>query len=223
MRVICNWKYFPYSDSMLTKASRVIQVMWYYLFGIVFGIIALALAINLLVTQSTKSNIYLPQHIPYDVDAVVVLWASVAWMKLSPILQDRVETAIQLYQAKKTKRIIISWYNSEKYYKEVDAMLNYLKNRSIPEQDIIIDQSWVNTFNSIRNIHDSWFKKVGIITQNFHLPRALFLAKWVGVDAVGISSDRAVYNDIEIYEKRELLAQIKAIFEIIWFYILPSQ
>lgn len=160
------------------------------------------------------------EDITTQLDAVVILWASVQWLQLSPILQDRVETWIQMYQRGKAKKIIISGDNGKKYYNEVDAMFAYLRNRKIPADDIIIDTNWFNTFLSISNIkQDSTITKIGIVTQEFHLPRALFIAQWIWFDTIGIISDRASYLNSEAFEQRESFARIKAFFQVIWWHI----
>lgn len=207
----------------MIRLSRFIQYISGALLGVIVLGIMLSMAINAIVLVSTQKKIVKLHNIQEPLDAVVVLGASVVWLQLSPILQDRVETAIRLYQEGKTKKIVISGDNGKKYYNEVDAMENYLRNRWIPTTDIIADKKWFNTFESIYNIwtitNSHNLEKIGVVTQDFHLPRALFIATSLGIDAVGISSDRASYNKKEVYEKREFLARIKSVFDIIQFHI----
>lgn len=177
--------------------------------------------INYAIVSWTRKDIGQVEDIESAVDAVLILWASVQWLQLSPILQDRVETWIQMYQRKKAKKIIISWDNGKQYYNEVDAMFAYVRNRGVPIEDIIVDVEWYNTFDSI--VHVTKFPSIttlGIVTQNFHLPRALFIAQWIWLHSIGIVSDRASYLNSDNYELRESFARIKAFFQVIWWYVI---
>ncbi len=188
---------------------------------IIIGIIFF-IGINATIIFWTRSSIVQVQDIEKPLDAVLVLGASVQWLQLSPILQDRVETAIQLYQLRKTKKIIISWDNTKKYYNEVDAMYKYLINRGIPSSAIITDIYWESTYKSIIHLRAMWYTKydtIWIVTQKFHLPRATFIAQFIWLKTLGISSDRASYTNDEKYELRESFARVKAMFEALWYYV----
>lgn len=125
-----------------------------------------------------------------------------------------------MYQRGKAKKIIISWDNGKRYYNEVDAMYAYMRNRWVPPEDIITDSNWLNTYLSIANTKQLIdIKTLGIVTQEFHLPRAIFIAQWIGIDAVGIVSDRASYNNSDKFETREMFARIKAFFQVVWWHI----
>lgn len=222
-KYICKLLGVYYSKSMIIKASHIIKKTWLALMILIALSIVAFLAINFIIIQSTKNDIIQIQRITTPLDITIVLGASVEWLQLSPILQDRIETAIELYQAKKTKKIFISWDNGKKYYNEVDAMHNYLRNRGIPEADIITDTGWFTTYQSINNfkkvLNKNHFSDIWIITQAFHLPRAIFIAKALWIEAIGIPSDRAVYKEETTYQKRESLARIKSIFDIIMHYV----
>lgn len=192
------------------------HLIWVRLFDVLTLFTLFFIGINLAIMYGTRSSIVQVENISAPLDAVVVLWASVQWLQLSPILQDRVETAIQMYQRGKTKKIIISWDNGKKYYNEVDAMYTYLLNRGIPVKDIIIDELGYNTYRSITHVESyENIKTIGIVTQNFHLPRALFIAQWIWLNSVWIVSDRASYFNTQKYELRESFARIKGFFQVI--------
>lgn len=186
---------------------------------IILGIIFF-FGMNYAIVSGTRKDIAPVEDITGTVDAVLILGASVQWLQLSPILQDRVETGIQMYQRKKAKKVIISWDNWKKYYNEVDAMFAYVRNRGVPVEDIIVDVQWYNTFDSIAHVTNiPNITTLGIVTQNFHLPRSLFIAQWIGLHSIGIVSDRASYINSDKYEVRESFARIKAFFQVIWRYI----
>lgn len=203
-----------------TKITKILRKIGIRMIDLVILWILFFFGINYAIVSGTRKDIVPVEDISGTLDAVLVLWASVQWLQLSPILQDRVETGIQMYQRKKAKKIIISWDNWKKYYNEVDAMFAYVRNRWVPVEDIIVDVQWFNTFESIvhvtniPNITTLW-----IVTQNFHLPRSLFIAQWIGLHSIGIVSDRASYINSDKYETRESFARIKAFFQVLWRYI----
>lgn len=109
-------------------------------------------------------------------------------------------------------------------------MYRYLRNRGIPADAIITDIYGTSTFASIVHTKEIMGalgetdiiannQQIGVITQNFHLPRALFIAQAIGLDTVGISSDRASYAETKTYITRERFATIKAFLSIIRYYI----
>lgn len=136
------------------------------------------IGINASIIFGTRKDIHQVEDIKTPLTAILVLGASVQGLQLSPVLQDRIETAIQTYNAGKSHKIIISGDNGKKYYNEVDAMYTYLRNRSVPADDIIIDRAGYDTFASISNLaHQNTTRSIGIVTQYFHLPRSLFIAQ----------------------------------------------
>ena len=141
-------------------------------------------------------------------NVALVLGAAAYPNGLSDVLQDRVDSAIELYTAKKVTKIIMTGAPNE-----VDGMTKYAISKGIKTDDIIKDPKGLNTFSSIENAKD--MTKMIIVTQNFHLPRAIFIAKHFGIDAIGFSADKHTYTKIFDFKKRELLATSKAILDIL--------
>ena len=211
----------PMNQKNMRKVTKILKNIGIRLLDLIILWILFFFGINYAIVSGTRKDIAPVEDITSTVDAVLVLWASVQWLQLSPILQDRVETGIQMYQRKKAKKIIISWDNGKKYYNEVDAMFAYIRNRGIPVEDIIVDVEWYNTFDSIAHVtRIPSITTLWIVTQNFHLPRSLFIAQWIGLDSIGIVSDRASYINSDKYETRESFARIKAFFQVLWWYII---
>lgn len=205
---------------MIQRIASIIYKIGRLLIDLIIISIIFFIGINATIIFGTHNSIVQVQDIDKPLDAIVVLGASVQWLQLSPILQDRVETAIQLYKSGKTKKIIISGDNTKKYYNEVDAMYRYIINRGIPTSDIITDIYGESTYQSILHVRNMWYTNtIWIVTQNFHLPRAIFIAQFIWLHSIGISSDRASYTDDEKYELRESFARMKALFDVIWYYI----
>lgn len=138
----------------------------------------------------------------------LVLGAAAYGNRLSDILRDRVDTAIELYEAEKISVLVMSGAQNE-----VAAMRNYAIQHNIPEEAVTEDGTGLNTMASVRNIAEL-NRSVIIVTQKYHLPRALFIANTLGIDAVGMTADKQVYLKIFEFKTRELLATSKAILDI---------
>lgn len=111
--------------------------------------------------------------------------------RLSPILADRVEAALALYRAGKVRKLLLSGDNRFLWYNEPGSMAAYLKDRGIPEQDLVLDYAGRRTYDSCyRARHIFGVDKAVLVTQNYHLDRALFTCNSLGIDAVGLASDR---------------------------------
>jgi len=138
----------------------------------------------------------------------LVLGAAAYPSRLSDVLQDRVDTAIELYDAKKISTLMMSGSPEE-----AKAMKKYAIEHQVPENAITEDTAGLNTMASIQNI--AVLKRpIIVVTQRFHLPRALFIANTMDIDAVGMTADKHEYIKILEFKKRELFATSKAILDI---------
>jgi SanA protein len=190
-----------------------------FFIGFIFLIIIFIL-INFYIIQSTKNYIYLnADNIP-DSEAALVLGASVrSDGTLSSILEDRILRALELYNNKKVHVFLLSGDDRSSHYEEVNSMKNYLYKQGIPAEDILLDPAGINTFNSIFRSHNLFLiNNVIIITQEYHLSRALFIARSFGQNAYGYAADLKTYDKIQLYKFREFFARIKAFFEV---YFIP--
>ena len=147
----------------------------------------------------------------FDADAIVVLGAGINWDgSPSAVLKDRLEVAIELYKSGIAPKIIMSGDNSDSTYNEVMAMANYAIAQGVDEDDIFCDHAGVSTYDSMYRVKNVFsVSRCIVVTQEYHLYRALYDARAFDLDARGVASDRSVYEDKESYEKREVLARIK--------------
>ena len=146
----------------------------------------------------------------------LVLGASVTSQKTpSPILQQRLNKAIELYNSGKIKKILLSGDGTDKYYNEVEVMKNYLLARSITEEDIYLDGKGVRTFDSlVRCLNIFKARNIVIVTQRFHLPRALFMAEKLGMHAYGLAADAKDIHSDKFLMLREIFARSLAVIDI---------
>ena len=147
----------------------------------------------------------------------IILGASVhADGKLSPILQDRVETAYQLYLQNKIENFLISGDHRTDDYDEVNAIKNYLLKKGVPSRDIILDHSGFDTYDSMFRAKAVFeIEDAIVITQKFHLPRSLYIAKNLDASYRGFEAAPVAYTSSETIKRREQLANFKAIWELI--------
>lgn len=145
-----------------------------------------------------------PKH-----DTALVLGAAAYPSRLSDMLEDRVQTAIDLYEQDKVDKIVMSGGPEE-----APAMKAYAEEKGVPGDFIVEDPNGLNTLASVKNLTDKT-ESLTIVSQRYHLSRALFIAGSMGIDAVGVAADRQLYLNMEDYRKREFWATGKAILDVV--------
>ena len=126
------------------------------------------------------------------------------------MLEDRLLTAIELYNNKAAPKILVSGDHEYKDYDEVNVMKNYLKENGIPSEDIFMDHAGLSSYDSIYRTKKI-FKadKVIIVTQKYHLYRSLYIAKSIDLNAYGVSATKREYMNQTKRDIREIAARIK--------------
>lgn len=179
---------------------------------VLLAVLAINIHINLLSRKYIYQNI---QDMP-KTEAILVLGASVyADGRLSDMLKDRADTAIEFYQAKKSDKILASGDHGELKYDETNAMKKYLLLKDIPPKDVFLDYAGFDTYDSVYRAKEIYqIKTLAVATQNFHLPRAIYIGKALGLEVYGLGSDTHKYGGIEYNYLREVLANVKAFWDI---------
>ncbi len=138
----------------------------------------------------------------------------------SDALADRLITAATLYLNGTVEKILVSGDNvtDDEYYNEPAAMTTFLITWGIPEEVIMQDFAGARTYDSCLRAKELYdIEEAILITQEFHLPRALFTCNALGIDSIGVIADRQPYLMAEYYNKREWLATYKALLDLyIW-------
>lgn len=181
-----------------------------------FGIlITFIVATNIVFYIGTKSYIYNDaMDAPYAEVALVPGAAILPGNKLSSIFTDRADMAIKLYAAQKVSKIIVSGDNSTLSHDEVDPARLYLTRKGIPDQDIFLDHAGFDTYSSMYRARDIFgVTSLLIASQSFHLPRAVFIARELGMKAYGVRSD--VGHVLLRNYVREVFADEKAVFDLV--------
>src|SRR5665811_16553 len=147
-------------------------------------------------------------------EVAVILGASILTNgHLSPVLRDRVDTAIELYEAKKVDNILVTGDNSTVAYNEVNPVRLYLMEQGIPDKDIFLDHAGFDTYSSLYRARDIFLaSSMTIVTQSFHLPRSVFIARKLGINAYGMNADQGNYKRMNYI--REIFANEKAVMNL---------
>lgn len=133
----------------------------------------------------------------------------------SQVLADRLDTGIELYKSGKVKKLLMTGDHGQVTYDEVNGMRRYAISRGVPEKDIFMDHAGFSTYDSMYRARDIFLvKKAIIITQEFHLPRALYIARNLGLDVDGVLADKRDYAGEGYLYFRELFARTKAVAQL---------
>lgn len=197
---------------MNKKLIKIILIVLIVL--ILIGLIVI-LGINFYVKSSTRVKIIDESKALNleDVDCILVLGAGVRNGKPSPMLKDRLEVAISLYEKGAAGKLLMSGDHGKKDYDEVNLMKNYAINSGIAGEDIFMDHAGFSTYESIyRAKYIFKAQKIIIVTQEYHLYRALYIAKSLGLEAYGVSATLDDYSGQTTRELREILARDKDFF-----------
>ena len=189
-----------------------------YLLIILISLMLLLFSLNIYVTSSTKKQIVNKNDYSKlnDIDCIVVLGAGIWGNKPSPLLQDRLDTAISLYENNVSSKIIMTGDHGRKNYDEVNIMKDYAIKKGIKSENIFMDHAGFSTYESIYRTKEIFkAKNVVIVTQKYHLYRALYIANKLGLEAYGVNSDPRRYSGASYRELREVLARNKDFFKCI--------
>ncbi len=146
-----------------------------------------------------------------DVDCIIVLGCFVETDGTPcDMLRDRLTRGIELYKNGAAPKIIMSGDHGTVEYDEVNAMKQYAIDNGVPSSDIFMDHAGFSTYESIYRAKEVFAAdKIIIVTQEYHLTRALYIAEKLGVEAYGVASDYNTYSGQTSRDLREVLARNK--------------
>ena len=175
----------------------------------IVSLIVVSLAISRV--SSYKKYIYNIEDIPKGNDTIIVLGAGVrSDGSPSDILADRLETSLEVYNEGVADSFILSGDHGREDYNEVGAMKDYILDSNIDESIIFMDHAGFSTYDTMYRAKEIFkVKSAVIVTNEYHLPRALYIARKLGIDAYGVKSDKRAYQLMDNYRKREMLAKLK--------------
>lgn len=145
-----------------------------------------------------------------DVDCILVLGCAVWDSGPSHMLEDRLRRSVELYDLGAAPKLLMSGDHGRTNYDEVDAMKTYAVDSGIASADVFMDHAGFSTYESIYRAKAIFgTKKIIIVSQEYHLYRAVYIAQQFGLDAYGVSANYRNYVGQDAMDMREVLARVK--------------
>lgn len=185
---------------------------------IIFIILLIVLGLNFYVIGTIKGRILTEEEANKlkDVDCILVLGAGIWGDKPSPMLEDRLLQGISLYENGASNKIIMSGDHSKEDYDEVNVMKKFAIDRNVKSEDIFMDHAGFSTYESMYRAKEIFqAKKIIVVTQKYHMYRALYIADQLGLEAYGVNSDPRTYGGQLFREIREIFARDKDLIQCI--------
>ncbi len=135
----------------------------------------------------------------------------------SNMLADRLKRGVELYELGVAPKLLMSGDHGQHEYNEVQVMKQYAIDAGVPSEDVFMDHAGFSTYDSLYRARDVFdVKKVIIVTQEYHLYRAIYIARSLGLDAYGVSSDYHTYAGQAVRDIREVAARVKDYMSVIF-------
>ncbi len=193
--------------------------IWVLILAIlVFGVPRLITAVT------SRGKVFQPTEVPQSRAAVVFGAGLLHDGTPSPVLKDRVATAVGLYQAGKVEKILMSGDNRFVDYNEPAAMKEYAMSMGVPEDAIVLDYAGRRTYDTCYRAKEIFgLQQAILVTQRYHLPRALFTCQGMGISVNGVAADLRQYHthSLRFWSLRELPATLVAVWQVWVSHPLP--
>lgn len=199
----------------MNKTKKRKNIILSLFLGIILLAVLSVVSINVLFVSSTERNIVQPSElIAADYDCIIILGAGVRDNGTpSHMLEDRLKVGVDIYNSGACDTILMSGDHGREHYDEVNIMKNFAITSGVPSERIFMDHAGFSTYESIyRAKHIFGAEKIIIVTQKYHLYRALYIADSFGIEAVGVPADLRTYMGQSMREAREIAARYKDFF-----------
>ncbi len=190
---------------------------------IIIGVTSIVfVTLNLVVCLSVKDRMRSVADGPDDsgYDCIIVLGCGVWGDTPSPLLTDRLDTAIELYRRGAAPKLLMSGDHGQKDYDEVSVMRRYAMERGVPSEDIFLDHAGFSSYETMWRASKVFgVQKAIVVTQKYHLFRSLYDARAFGIEVQGTIATGHTFASLPMWEARECLARVKDFF---WCIFKPS-
>ena len=199
-----------------TKSSAFKKIIIIAVWVVIF-LLVIALGLNTYVCLSAKDNMYeIADFKVEEADCIMVLGCGVRGSEPSPMLKDRLDTAIALYKSGAAPKILMSGDHGGEYYNEVGVMKIYAIKNGVPSEDIFMDHAGFSTYESLYRAKELFgINKLIAVTQRYHLYRTVYLGESLELGISGVSTENYNYGGMLHREVREILARDKDFFTAI--------
>lgn len=207
---------------MTEKAKRIWKRLFkIFIVLIIIGIVGIcaAFGISEFVKSSVSDRLITPETAAElsDIDCIIVLGCRVNGETPSPMLSDRLTRGVELYDMNAAPKLLMSGDHGRVSYDEVNAMKQFAIDRGVPSEDVFMDHAGFSTYETMYRAKEVFAaKRVIIVTQKYHLYRAVYIAEQLGLEAYGVDSDLQSYIKQPYYNAREILARDKDFVKVIF-------
>ena len=189
--------------------------------SLIAAVFLVTLLVNLGMILAARKYVYTDIEALPSRSTVMVLGSQIIGTRLSPVLEDRVVAGIMLMEKNKGYKLLLSGDHGTRYYNEVNAMRLYVIANApfIREEDIFLDHAGFNTWDSMYRARDVFeVNDLLIVTQKFHISRAVCMARSLGINAIGYSVNQERFSGASLssWELREYFARLKAFYSIVF-------
>ncbi|HBO99837.1 TPA: hypothetical protein DD617_01475 [Candidatus Uhrbacteria bacterium] len=190
--------------------------------GVLVFFVIVFLYCQAIILESAHGRIFEKTKIP-SAFVVIVPGASVFPNgRPSDVLADRLLTALDLYRAGTVQKFLLSGDHGHNDYDEVNVMRDFLLEHGVSPEDLFLDHAGFDTYDTMYRAHAIFGVEQAIVTtQAYHLPRAIYVAKSVGINISGVAADRQIYVKMSFFRVREWFARGKAVLDV-WFKVHPK-
>ena len=198
--------------------KRKYKVLIFVIAGIALLIGIAAVSLSVYMVKATEKNIFTADTFKNDekADCILILGAGVKDDKPKPMLRDRLLTGIELYKSGAAEKIIMSGDRGRADYDEVNVMRSFAIEQGVRAEDIFLDHAGFSTYDSVyraKNIFGA--ENIIIVSQKYHLYRALYISEKLDVKAAGVSANLNTYGGQLKRDIREIIARDKDFFKCI--------
>ncbi|MDR6762418.1 SanA protein [Flavobacterium sp. 2755] len=181
----------------------------------IIGLIAIV-SVNYYVKSSTKNKIYYSvKKFPKN-DVGIIFGAGINGNQPSKYLKDRLDAGILLYKMKRINKILLSGDNSRDEYDELTVMKNYCYNHGVDTTKIFIDYAGFDTYSTMYRAKQIFkIKKATLISQEYHLNRAIYIGQKLGIKSAGYSANNGEYHGYKYVCFREYGSIFKSFFDVL--------
>ncbi len=196
---------------------RIVNIFLILILIAAVGVVSLIVS-NEIVIRSAEDYILTPgEASELGADCILVLGCRAIGDEPSPMLEHRIMTGIELFESGASDRLLMSGDHGRSDYDEVYAMKKYALDRGIDTDSIFCDHAGFSTYESMYRAREIFgCKKIIVVTQKFHLSRAVYIGRRLGMEVYGVECDRGVYAMEKANNKREAMARPVAILQCLF-------
>ena len=188
--------------------------------SVILVVLLSVFSVNYCVKSISSKKIISPEKITEinNADCIIILGCGVKFNgQPSMMLADRLERGINLYKQGAAPKIIMSGDHGRIEYDEVNTMKQFAIDKNIPSEDIFMDHAGFSTYESMYRAKEIFkAQSVVIVSQEYHLYRAIYIAEKLGIEAYGVNADYRLYGGEKYREAREILARFKDFFKTVF-------